>query len=46
MSDAKYRISAKGFFFNNKNELLLVKGKTLYNGQEFWCAPGGGSGRW
>ncbi len=36
------RISAKAICFNNKGEVLLVKGKTLYEGKEFWCVPGGG----
>lgn len=42
MSNAKYRISAKGFFFNKLGQVLLVKGKTLFGGRDFWCAPGGG----
>ncbi|OQB05697.1 MAG: hypothetical protein BWY19_00830 [bacterium ADurb.Bin212] len=42
MSQYKYRISAKGFYFNKQNQVLLVKGKTLHNGEEFWSAPGGG----
>jgi 8-oxo-dGTP pyrophosphatase MutT (NUDIX family) len=42
MSLYKMRISAKAICFNNKGEVLLVKGKTLYEGKEFWCVPGGG----
>jgi len=41
MSDYKLRISAKGLFFNQKGEVLLVKGKDTSLG-EFWAAPGGG----
>lgn len=42
MSNSKFRISAKGFFFDGLGRVLLVKGKTLHHGREFWCAPGGG----
>ncbi|MEI6499014.1 MAG: NUDIX hydrolase [bacterium] len=39
MRDHKLRISAKGLFFNNKNEILLVK---CNSDKEVWSAPGGG----
>jgi len=40
MSEHKLRISIKGIFKNDKNEVLLVRlGR---NGQDFWSAPGGG----
>ena len=42
MSKYKMRISAKGLFFTADNKILLIKGKTLYNGEPFWCVPGGG----
>jgi ADP-ribose pyrophosphatase YjhB (NUDIX family) len=42
MSEHKLRISVKGIFKNEKNEVLLVRlGK---NNQTFWSAPGGGVG--
>ena len=43
MSNYKIRISAKGFFFNSKNEVLLVLGTTKKDGKSFYCAPGGGA---
>lgn len=42
MSQAKFRVNAKGFFFDRLNRVLLVKGKSQPNGEGFWCAPGGG----
>lgn len=40
MSEHKLRISIKGIFKNDKNEVLLVRlGR---HGQDFWSAPGGG----
>lgn len=42
MSEYKMRVSAKGLFFTKDNRVLLIKGKALYKGMPFWCAPGGG----
>ena len=42
MSLYKMRISAKAICFDGKGSVLLVKGKSSYEGKEFWCAPGGG----
>lgn len=40
MSEHKLRVSIKGIFKNDKDEVLLVRlGR---HGQEFWSAPGGG----
>jgi len=38
----KIRVSAKGFFFNLKGEVLLVEGKRPEKGEIYFCAPGGG----
>lgn len=43
MSEYKIRISAKGFFFNSKDEVILIVGmKVGKNGQKYYAAPGGG----
>lgn len=42
MSLYKMRISAKGLFFTKDDKVLLIRGKTLFNGKAFFCAPGGG----
>ncbi len=42
MNRYKIRISAKGFFFNSKDEVLLVEGKRKDRGKVYYCAPGGG----
>lgn len=41
MSDLRLRISVKGLFFNDNNEVLLVEVKSKPDG-EYFCAPGGG----
>jgi ADP-ribose pyrophosphatase YjhB (NUDIX family) len=43
MSDHKIRISAKGFFFNSKNEILLVESERIsHEGRSDFASPGGG----
>ena len=42
MSDYKMRVSVKGLFFNNKNQVLLVKCGAEDAPSKFWSAPGGG----
>ena len=42
MSDYKMRVSVKGLFFNDKNQVLLVKCHNGNGVEEFWSAPGGG----
>lgn len=42
MSNYRMRVSAKGYFYTRDNKLLLIRGKTLVDGQPFYCAPGGG----
>ena len=42
MNRYKIRISAKGFFFNSKGEVLLIEGKQPEKGKTYYCAPGGG----
>ena len=39
MSNFKLRISVKGIFFNEKNEVLLIKANS---DKEVWSYPGGG----
>lgn len=42
MSDYKMRVSVKGLFFNEKNQVLLVKCGVENAPSKFWSAPGGG----
>jgi ADP-ribose pyrophosphatase YjhB (NUDIX family) len=42
MSDYKMRVSVKGLFFNDKNQVLLVKCGAEDAPSKFWSAPGGG----
>jgi len=42
MSDFKLRVSVKGLFFNDKNQVLLVKCGKEDAPSKFWSAPGGG----
>jgi ADP-ribose pyrophosphatase YjhB (NUDIX family) len=44
MSEYKMRISAKGFFFDDRGRVLLIKGlhRDKNDGQEYWATPGGG----
>lgn len=39
MSDLRLRVSAKGVFFNNKNDVLLIKANSTV---DVWSYPGGG----
>jgi len=42
MSLSKFRISAKCFFFDSHNRVLLVKGQRPEKGENYWSTPGGG----
>lgn len=43
MEEHKIRISAKGFFFNSKDELILIIAQKVVHGKRsFYSAPGGG----
>ena len=42
MNRYKIRISAKGFFFNSKDKVLLTRGIRKERKKVYYCAPGGG----
>lgn len=42
MSKLRLRISAKCFYFDSKNRVILIEGLCSEKGNRYWCAPGGG----